>query len=227
MKIQIPRTRPSATGLPDKLDLRDEHIYSAGVFQHGGATTISLFTVPIGQGIPRSAGSGVLNTGFPDHYVTYTEQATNLEKAGELGSNIGDAGIRAMGVTLDSATSSVSGTVKAYGATPVEVADILSKVSLEFLVTRKRRVIGPVWMFPQTGGMWATASTFTAHPGFAQNGGSAMGRSFRVPIMIASNNTIIAKLAPSSALVHGVTVTPGQPVLTWVNLIASVGGEVS
>lgn len=227
MNVMLPRTPPSATALPNKIDLRDEHIYSAGVFQYGGATPISLFTVPIGQGIPRSAGSGVLTTNFPDHYVSYTEQTTNLEKAGELGSNIGDAGIRAMGVTFDTATADSSGTIRNYGATPTEVGDLLSKVTLEFLVTRKRRVIGPVWMFPQTGGMWATSSTFTAHPGYAQNGGVSKGRTFRVPIMIASNNTIIAKMTPSAALVHSVATTPGQPVLTWVNLMASVGGEVS
>jgi hypothetical protein len=226
MKVLLPRSRPSATAVPDKLDLRDEHIYSAGIFQHGGATPISLFTVPVGQGIPRTAGSGVLTTGFPDHYVTYTEQTTNLEKAGELGSNIGDSGIRAMGVTFDSATANSAGTVKAFGATPVEVADIQSKVALEFLITRKRRVIGPIWMFPQTGGLWATASTFTAHPGFAQNGATPSGRRFRVPIMIGSSDTVVCKLTPFAALVHSVAVTPGQPVLTWVNLLASVGAEV-
>lgn len=226
MKVMLPRTRPSATAVPDKLDLRDEHIYSSGVFQHGATTAMSLFTVPIGQTIPHRAGSGVAATGEPDHYGSYTEQTTNLEKAGELGSNIGDAGIRAMGVTLDTATSNSAGTVKTSGATPVEVADILSKVNLEFLVTRKRRVIGPVWMFPQTGGGHYVASTFTAHPGYGQNGAVAAGRRFRVPIMIASNDTVVAKLTPYAALVHSITVTPGQPVLTWVNLLASVGAEV-
>jgi hypothetical protein len=226
MKVMIPRTRPSATAVPDKLDLRDEHIYSAGVFQHGGATPLTLFTVPLGQGIPHTAGAGVAATGEPSHYTSYTEQTTNLEKAGELGSNIGDAGVKAIGVTFDVATANVIGTVKAFGATPVEVADLQSRVTLEFLITRKRRIIGPVWMFPPTGGIWATATTFTAHPGFATNGASQTGRRFRVPIMIGSTDTVVAKLTPQSALVFTVTVTPGQPVLAWVNLLAAVGAEV-
>lgn len=226
MQVLLPRTRPSATAVPDKLDLKDEHIYSAGVFQHGGATPISLFTVPVGQGIPHTAGAGVATTGEPAHYATYTEQTTNLEKAGELGSNIGDAGIRAMGVTLDTATANSVGTVKTFGATPVEVADIQSKVCLEFLVTRKRRIIGPVWMYPQTGGFWGVASTFTAHPGYGQNGATPTGRRFRVPIMIGATDTVVVKLTPFAALTFSVTATPGQSVLAWVNLIASVGAEV-
>lgn len=226
MKVMVPRPRPTATAVADKLDLRDEHIYSAGVFQHGGATPLTLFTVPLGQGIPHTAGAGVAATGEPTHYTSYTEQTTNLEKAGELGSNIGDAGVKAIGVTFDAATSNSAGTVKTSGATPVEVADLQSKVTLEFLVTRKRRIIGPVWMYPPTGGIWAASSTFTAHPGFATNGVGNGGRRFRVPIMIAANDTVVAKLTPQAALVFSVTVTPGQPVLTWCNLLAAVGAEV-
>lgn len=226
MNVLLPRTRPSPTAVQNKIDLKDEHIYSAAVLQHGGATPTTLFTVPLGQAIPATAGAGVLNTGFPAHYLSYTEQTTNLEKAGELGYNIGDAGIRAMGVTFDVASATSVGVVKAFGATPTEVSDIQSKVCLEFLVTRKRRIIGPVWMFPQTGGFWGTASTFTAHPGWATNGAVATGRRFRVPVMIGSQETVIVKLTPFAALTFSVTVTPGQPVLSWVNLLASVGAEV-
>lgn len=226
MQVMLPRTRPSPTAVQDKIDLKDEHIYSAGILQHGGATPITLFTVPLGQTVPTSAGAGVANTGFPAHYLTYSEQLTNLEKAGELGYNIGDAGIRSMGVTFDVATSNSLGTVKTFGATPTEVADIQSKVTLEFLVTRKRRIIGPVWMFPQTGGFWGVASTFTAHPGYATNGAVPSGRKFRVPVMIGSQETVIVKLTPYAALTFSVTVTPGQPVLCWINLLASVGAEV-
>ena len=131
-----------------------------------------------------------------------------------------------MGVTFDVATANAVGTVKVSGATPVEVADLQSKVCLEFLITRKRRIIGPLWRYPQTGGFWGTATTFTAHPGFAQNGSTPTGRRFRVPIMIGATDTVVAKLSPWAALVFTVLVTPGQPVLTWVNLLASVGAEV-
>lgn len=224
MNVLLPRTTPSPTSVQDKVDLKDENIYSAGVLAHGAATPITLFTVPLGQSIPTS--SSVSQATNPAHYITYTEQSTNLEKAGELGYNIGDAGIRALGVTFDVASSGSTGTVRAYGATPAEVAEIQSKVCLEFLVTRKRRIIGPVWMFPQTGGFWGVASTYTAHPGFAQNGGVPTGRRFKVPVMIGSQETVIAKLTPYASLTFSVTGAPGQPVLTWVNLLASVGAEV-
>lgn len=224
MNLFLPRTAPSPTAVPDKVDLKDENIYSAGVFAHGASTPITLFTVPLGQTIPSSASVSIATA--PAHYLTYTEQTTNLEKAGELGYNIGDAAIRALGVTFDVASSGATGTVRAYGATPVEVAEIQSKVALEFLVTRKRRVIGPVWMFPQTGGFWGVASTFTAHPGYAQNGGVPSGRRFKVPVMIGAMETVIAKLTPYASLTFSVTGAPGQPVLTWVNLLASVGAEV-
>lgn len=224
MNVLLPRTKPTPTAVQDKVDLKDENIYSAGVFAHGGTTPITLFTVPLGQTIPASTSVSVATA--PAHYLTYTEQTTNLEKAGELGYNIGDAGIRALGVTFDVASSNSTGTVRAYGATPTEVADIQSKVSLEFLVTRKRRIIGPLWMFPQTGGFWGVSSTFTAHPGYAQNGAVPSGRRFKVPVMIGSQETIIVKLTPYASLVHSVTGAPGQPVLTWVNLLASVGAEV-
>lgn len=226
MKVLLPRTKPSATAVQDKLDLKDENIYSSGVIAHGAATPISLFTVPIGQAIPTTTSLTTPLSGAPAHYLNYTELTTNLEKAGELGSNIGDAGVRAMGVTFDLASVGTTGTVRGYGATPTETLEILSKCALEFIVTRKRRIIGPIWMFPQTGGAWAVAATTTAHPGYAQNGAVPSGRRFRVPIMIGATDTVTVKLTPFAALTFSVTTSLGQAVLTWVNLISSVGAEV-
>src|SRR5258706_10457620 len=107
----------SPTAVAGKADMRDENIYSAVILAHGGAGQQRIFTIPMGQTIPTLVGSSI--TVAQNHQKTYAEPTTNLTKAGELGSAIGDASIRSIGLTLEAAPLGVDGTVSAWGATPL------------------------------------------------------------------------------------------------------------
>jgi hypothetical protein len=212
------------------MDAIDDHIYSAGVFADGATSPISLFTVPQGQSLLASAGSTIVTTNWPSHYKgAQTELHTSMEQAGQLGHSQGDASIRAVGVTLDMAAIVPStGASAIYGATPFEVQDLASKVWCEFTVTRKRKLMGPLFLFPNLGtpAFTGPSTTFNASvQGYAQNGFGG-GRKLKVPIGIAKTDTPVFKLTPGAALDFKTSDTVGQPVLFWVTLFANVAREV-
>lgn len=238
-RMILPQANRPSTALPGVSDLRDENVYSACVLAHGGVGTAKIFTVPQGQTIPRLAGAGIAPTA--GRHLTYTLLTTNLEKAGELGNNLGDAGIRAVGVTLETAAPSlnvgpaaafVTATTGGFGAP--EVADILGKVYFELKVSNKRQIVGPLWAFPNTGGVGGSigiASNITAGAqiGFltstAQNGQLPVGRKLRVPVMVARNDVLVCEITAADALVFSVTAGAGAAGLAWVNLISTVKGD--
>lgn len=232
--------RPS-TAVPGIGDEHDDNIYSAGVLAHGGQGTAKLFVSPQGSAIPKV--SGVSDAAWPDHYKTYSPLTTVLEKAGELGNVIGDATVRALGVTFDTAfaqgnitpqdADGVIPTYRAYGATPVEVAEILSKCYMEVKLSNKRRMIGPIWTFPQTGGFAGSAAiagtlapSANATFGIATNGSLPTGRRLQRQIVVARNDVLVCEIVASVALTFSITAAPGQPVLTWVNMISAVRSDV-
>src|ERR1700682_3618374 len=97
-RLIVPDARfRSPTAVAGKSDFRDEHVYSAIVVAHGGEGIQKVFTLPQGQAIPELKGSAITATANA-HQLTFTEATTNMNKAGELGSAIGDASIRAIGV---------------------------------------------------------------------------------------------------------------------------------
>ena len=89
----------SPTAVPGRSDIRDMHIYSAMVAQHGGAGNQTIFGVTRGQGIPRLAGAGI-TAPTSAHQINYTELTTNIMQSGQFGSSIGEASIRALGVDI-------------------------------------------------------------------------------------------------------------------------------
>lgn len=226
----FPAARRSATAVAGKSDIRNENIYSAVVLAHGGSGRAKLFTVPQGGAIPELRG-GVTATANA-HQTFYTELTTNLEKAGELGSAIGDAALMSMGITIEAAAyTAATGAQRAFGAGQFEVSDILSKCVAEMKVGGKRQIIGPVWSFPSLGGMTGSISTTAnaatvAIPG---NGQYGSGRKFTgAPVMVARDDVFLVEfsIGGSASLAFSVTNADGQPCLVWVNLHSQVAGDV-
>jgi hypothetical protein len=223
----LPRAVRPTTAAADRSDLRDENVYSAVVLQHTGQGTAKMFTVPQGQSIPKLNGTSTASTAA--HHQTYGALQTNLEKAGELGSTIGDAGIRAMGFTIEQAAYTLTtAALRAFGAGQFEVADILAKCYAELKVSNKRQIIGPVWAFPNTGSPGGSAFTTAtgATIGALQNGQLPVGRKLKIPVMVARNDVLVVELTAAYALAFSTTTSEGAPSLVWCNLISTVKGDV-
>jgi hypothetical protein len=230
MKFMVPRSPHSPTSAPGLMDAVDDHIYSAGVFADGAANALSLFTVPIGQTMVTSKGATIVDTTWPTHYKgAQTELHTSMEQAGQLGQAQGDASIRAIGVTVDQASIvRATGLYSAYGATPFEVNDLTSKVWFELTITRKRKSMGPLFLYPNLGTAAHSGPSTTANAttvGYSQIGFGG-GRKLKVGIGIGKNDTPVAKFSPTATLDFNTSDTVGQPVLFWCVLFANVAREV-
>jgi hypothetical protein len=219
----------SPTAVSGQSDLRDENVYSSFVAQHSGNGVQNIFVAPSGQSIPTIGGTS--SSPAQVHQQKYSDLTTNLAKAGELGSALGDAQVRAIGVTLENAAyTPATGVSRIFGATQFEVADILSKTAFEFKIGGKRQVIGALNMFPAYGGAVGTISTTGsgATAGIANNGFVGMLRRLKIPIMVARNDQIqgVVSLGNGASYAFSNTAADGQPVLVWVNLHCSIKGDV-
>ncbi len=217
----------SPTAVSDKSDVRDENIYSALVVQHSGSGSQRVFTVPQGQTIPKLNGSSTSSTS--SHHGTYSDSTTNLTKAGELGSTLGDGSIRAVGITIEQAAfTPTTSAHRAFGATQFEMADVLAKCAFELRVGGKRQMVGPVFMFPALGSLAGSiAGTGTgATPAITNIGGNH--RRLKVPIPVARNDVIegVFSVATGASLAFSTTSGEGQPSLVWITLYATVKGDV-
>jgi len=220
----------SPTAMGGKSDFRDEMVYSALLLQHGGAGQQKLFTIPQGQQIPFLRGAGITASANA-HQTTYTETTTNLGKAGELGSGIGDAAIRAIGITIETAAVTLAtGVPRAFGATQFEVSDILAKSFVQLKVGNKPQITGPVWGFPAAGGAMGSISTTgnAATASIASNGWVGSLRRLKIPIPVARNDALEAVygVAGGASLAFSNTATDGQPCLLWIMTYCNVGGDV-
>lgn len=238
MKLLLPdASLRSPTAVPDKSDMRDENVLSAGVLQHGANGSLSMFTVPRGQPIPRLAGSGI-TAPTSGHQTTYTELTTNLTQAGQTGSGIGDISVRSIGITIENAYYSGAAIatnqgLNTYGAGAQEVAEILAKTYFQFLVAGKLQVQGPSFLFPAHGAQFGgsslatTANATSALAATVNNGWPGAGRRLKLPILVARTDVLEGKLgiAGGTSLVFSVTTGVGQPVLVWANLQAAVKGD--
>ncbi len=120
MLFPDPRGR-SPTAAAGQSAGRDENIYSAIVVGYNGAGTQKLFTVPEGQAIPRLVGSSITPTA--QHLLNHTKLTTNLGKAGEVGSAIGELSIRSIGIGFEQGYFT-SGALNTYGYGQQEAAEI-------------------------------------------------------------------------------------------------------
>lgn len=230
MQVLLPKGIRSATAAGGYQDVRDDEVYSAGLLQNGGQSEMTLFTVPKGQGIPFLRGSAITAT-TNGWQATYSDLTTNLAKAGELGSAIGDIAVRCIYATIEQASySSTTGAFTTYGACPWDVQDILSKTYLKLKVGGKTYIQGQVFRFPAGGGAYGSISTTQTgvSMGVVGNGMPGKGRPLKLPIVIERTDTLeaIVGVAPNSALTLSTTTGTGQPTLLWINLASNVGGDV-
>jgi hypothetical protein len=231
-RVMLPDNRfRSPTALEGKADLRDENIYSAMLLGASATGQAKIFTNPQGQSIPKLGTYTAVN-----HQVTYSEVTTNLTKAGELGSSIGDVSVRAVSINLEPARADEA--VASAGATPYETVgfggrdsiEAIQKLYFQFKVGGKKQLEGPIWHFPSQGGAVgsiAVAGTFTAEDGiFVQqvtNGNPAAGgRRLKIPILIARNDTLEGVVGVSGTY----TGTTDHGGLVHVTLSAIVRGDV-
>jgi hypothetical protein len=223
----LPFSPQSPTGIEGQRGIRDENIYSSGCLQHGGAGTITLFTIPQGQPIPFLRGAVVASVN--NHQLLYSLATTNFVKAGEPGS-LGDLAIRSMGIVLEqAAVTFATGLPRAFGATQFEVADCLSKLSLEFKVATKKIIEGPIFEFPSNGGSRGSIST-SANLTTASmaNNGDGSPRMMKIPIPCARADTIqaLVSVAGGSALAFSTgAAADGQPTLMWVALRVATASD--
>jgi hypothetical protein len=203
--------------------LRDENVYSAACVAHGAAGVVPTFTAPKGAPIPTL--TGVVVAPLQAHQRIYTLLTTNLSKAGEPGSSLGDLAIRAIGISIEAAAYALAtGVPRTFGATQFEVADILAKMYLEFKISGKKQVEGPFISFGNAGSM--SGSTFSTGGGSTvstvNNGGANSIRRFKLPIPVGRTDVVEGNLgvAGGSALAFNTAGagpgTDGQPCLVWV-----------
>lgn len=220
--------RPS-TAVPGIGDDHDDNIYSSLVVAHGGVGTQTIFLAGQGSPIPQLTGTAILAASLPAHYITYTPQTTMIQQSGQLGNSTGDASVRAIGVTIDqTAVVATTGVPRAWGATAFEVVDICSKMRMEIKLSQKRRILGPLFTYPQVGGaMGFTTANVTSLVG---NGIFPTGRRIMSKFEISRNDTLTADLTADAALafsdVSFAANHAGQATLIWVVMIAGVRSDV-
>jgi hypothetical protein len=223
----------SSTAVPGKSDLRDENIYSSIVVGNGGGGIQLIFTNPQGQSIPQLVGSSVVVS--QAQHKNYTDLTTNLVKAGELGASIGDAAIRALGATIETAVpNSTTGAYNSWGATPYDVVEVLNKCFFRLEIAGKKQIQGQLFSFPSLGGPLGALSTTAnnSSSGVITNGLPGRGRCLKIPIMIARTDTLNGVFGVAGAATlsfdspNASSGTSGQETLVWVNLLAAVRGDV-
>lgn len=222
-KMLFPDARfRSPTAANDRSDVRDEQIYSAFVLGDSAVGQAKVFTVPQGQTIPK-LGNGTAAA----HQGTYTSLHTNLSKAGEFGSALGDASVRGIGITLEHAGYvNSTGVPTAYGALGGDVYEVLSKLSFALRVGGKKQIEGPVWSFPAFGGAYGDVATTTnaASVDSLQNGMPGTGRRLKVPILIARTDTVEGEFNVTGTV--GLNGTDTETTLVWASLLSLIKGDV-
>jgi hypothetical protein len=174
-------------------------------------------------------GAGIAPTSA--HQLTHSELTTNLTKAGEAGSSIGDFSVRGLGITFENAYyTGDTGAQNVYGMGQQEVNEVLSKTFFQLKIAGKKQLEGATWMFPSAGSAFGSiASTATAATvAQVSNGWPGSLRRLKLPILVARTDTIegVFGVAGSDTLAFSVTTGVGQSSLVWFQLIASVAGDV-
>lgn len=208
---------------------RDENIYSCLVAGYGGSGTQKMFTVPEGQTIPRLVGAGIAPTA--QHLLTMTKLNTNLGKAGEVGSAIGEISIRSIGIGFEQAYYNANGGLNTYGFGQQEVMETLSKTFLIFRISGTKQIEGPTSFFPAPGGASGSTAT-TANAVGSQtiltNGWPGQGRRLKVFLPAARTDQLEVEFGTAGgvSLNYSVNNGVGQCSLIWCNLWCGVMADV-
>jgi len=219
-------TARSATAMPGVGDDHDDNIYSALVLAHGGSGLATpLFVGAQGSPIPQLTGSVITAANLPAHYLTYAPLTTMIQQSGMLGNVIGDYSIRAIGVTIDQAAV-LSGTPRLWGATAYEIVDVCSKSRIEIKLSGKRRILGPVWSFPQLGG--AIGFTNANNTTLAGNSLFATGRRIASRFEVGRQDTLTVEFGTDAALsdTSFAGSHTGQASLVWVFMVGTARTDV-
>ena len=222
MKMLFPDgSQRSPTAVPGKSDVRDENVYSAAAMSTTASGNTTVFVNPRGQAIP------VLGSGTPAaHQKTYSELTTNISQSGQLGSALGEASVRAIGITIEQAWITKAGVVNtAYGATMADVNEILNKTFFQLKIGGKLQLQGAAWMFPALGapqGSISQTANATA-AGIINNGFPGSGRRLKVPVLIARTDTVEGTYGVAGGAT--VTMEGANPALVWFQTLALVKGD--
>lgn len=223
MLFSDPRFR-SGTAVPGKSGGRDENIYSAIVVGYGGSGTQKLFTVPEGQAIPRLVGSGIAPTA--QHLLNHTKLTTNLGKAGEVGSAIGELSIRSIGIGWEQAYVDTNGLINTYGFGQQEAAEVMAKTYMIFRISGTKQIEGPTSFFPAPGALFGSSSSTENGQtvSFLGNGWPGGGRRLKVFLPADRTDQIEVEFGTAGgvSLVFSVTTGVGQSSLLWCNLWCGV-----
>lgn len=238
MRSYLPTGPRSATAVPGTTDKRDENIYSAALLQNTGSGSVSLFTVPKGQAIPFIRGTSTASANA--WQITHSDTTTNLEKAGELGDGIGDAGIRGLSLNVEQAgilplTAQGGGNTSAqldlYGATSYELMDLQRKCSFELRVSKKPMFKSPFFAFPAVGGVSGSVSTVANNTvrDISTNGSPGRIRRLMTHIMASRRDTLegVFSVSGGSQILtrdDGAN-TDGIPTLLWCVLPSTIRGD--
>ncbi len=223
MLFPDPRLR-SPTAVPGKSGGRDENIYSSIVVGYGGAGTQKLFTVPEGQAIPRLVGSGIAPTA--QHLLNHTKLTTNLGKAGEVGSAIGELSIRSIGIGFEQGYYDSSGVLNTYGYGQQEAAETMAKTFMIFRISGTKQIEGPTNFFPAPGALFGAVSTTrnNSSVNFLNNGWPGGGRRLKVFLPAARTDQLEVEFGTGGGvtLTFSVASGVGQSSLVWCNLWCGV-----
>jgi hypothetical protein len=223
MLFPDPRFR-SPTAVSGKSGGRDENIYSSIVVGNGGAGTQKLFTVPEGQAIPRLVGAGIAPTA--QHLLNHTKLTTNLGKAGEVGSAIGELSIRSIGIGFEQGYYTPEGVLNTYGFGQQEAAEVMAKTFMIFRISGTKQIEGPTNFFPAPGALFGAVSTTVNNSSvnFLNNGWPGGGRRLKVFLPAARTDQIEVEFGTGGGvtLTFSVTTGVGQSSLVWCNLWCGV-----
>ncbi len=222
----------SPTAIDGKSALRDDNVYSAIVAAYGGAGVAKAFTVPQGQSIPQLKGSAITVTAA--HQLIHTELSTNLTKAGEAGSSIGDFSVRRIGIDFEQAyytpAGGTAGVMNAYGAGQQEMMELLSKTWFQLKIAGTKQNEGATRHFSSAGGVTGGVSntgnaTVVATP---NNGNPGQMRVLQTPILVGRTDTIegIFGVAGSASLVFSTATGAGNSSLVWFTLRSDIAADV-
>lgn len=227
MLFADPRFR-SPTAAAGQSGGRDENIYSSMVLASGASGTQKMFTVPEGQTIPKLVGAGIVPTA--QHQLTYTKLTTNLGKAGEVGSAIGEISIRSIGIGLETAYYGTNGVLNVYGMGQQEVSETLAKTFLIFRISGTKQIEGPAQFFPTPGSAFGAvaATTNNTTTAFINNGWPGSGRRLKVYLPAARTDQLEVEYGTAGgvSLTYSVASGVGQSSLVWCNMWCGVMADV-
>jgi hypothetical protein len=227
MLFADPRFR-SPTAAAGQSGGRDENIYSCLVAGFGGSGTQKMFTVPEGQSIPRLVGAGIAPTA--QHQLTMTKLNTNLGKAGEVGSAIGEISIRSIGIGFEQAYYDANGVLNTYGMGQQETMEMLAKTFLIFRISGTKQIEGPTSFFPAPGGAYGSISTTeaTVTVSALTNGWPGAGRRLKVFLPAARTDQLEVEFGTAGGVSLNFSINQGvgQSSLVWCNLWCGVMADV-